>query len=79
MSKAGRLLSITASPTAGRVLSREGKAEKVSRKKRGCLSGTKRKKSKVSAKGKEKKILQQFEKLLKENLAYLRALKTGKK
>ncbi len=40
ISKAGHLLKVEGDSHAGSVLSREGKAEKNKRKKRGCLNGT---------------------------------------
>lgn len=40
ISEAGNLLSTKSSSRAGSVLSREGKAEKRKRLKRGCLNGT---------------------------------------
>ena len=40
ISEAGHLLSTRGSSRAGTVLSRDGKAEKQKRQKRGCLNGT---------------------------------------
>lgn len=40
ISEAGHLLSTTGSSKAGSILSRDGKAEKHKRVKRGCLAGT---------------------------------------
>ena len=40
ISEAGHLLSTTGSSKAGSILSRDGKAEKSKRLKRGCLYGT---------------------------------------
>jgi hypothetical protein len=40
ISKAGHLLKVEGNSQAASILSREGKAEKNKRKKRGCLNGT---------------------------------------
>lgn len=41
ISRAGHLLRVEGDSEAGSLLSREGKAQKAKRKKRGCLNGTK--------------------------------------